>query len=190
MRHIMLDLETMGTSPSAVIASIGAVSFSPFPKESDSLSLFYKITTDWDVQISKGRTIDAGAVKFWLQEDPIAIKELLIPEDGKLAVKTLSALIDFADFVGERKDVCIWGNGADFDNIILGSMYECFGLTRPWSYSRNRCFRTLKNMLPKVTVSRTGTHHNALDDAIYQAQYMQQALLSSDACARNLFSFE
>jgi exodeoxyribonuclease VIII len=170
----MLDLETLATSSNAVVASIGAVEFEPYPK-SPIAKPFYAILSDWKAQMNVGRSVDPDTVKFWLQQDPIAIKELLKPE-GDGAVKTIEALHEFAHFVGDGKDVWIWGNGADFDNIILGSLYEDFGVKRPWSYGRNRCYRTLKNILPEVKVTRAGTHHNALDDAAYQAVCMQKML--------------
>ena len=75
---------------------------------------------------------------------------------------------------GDR-DVELWGNGADFDNTILGSLYDAFGLRKPWSYSRNRCYRTMKNIGigPRKPQVREGIYHNALDDAITQAIHLQ-----------------
>lgn len=36
-----------------------------------------------------------------------------------------------------------------------------------------RCFRTLKNLWPHIEpAKRTGTHHNALDDAIWQTEHI------------------
>ena len=61
----------------------------------------------------------------------------------------------------------------DFDNIILGSLYDAFGLRKPWSYSR---YRTVKNLGigPRTPKVREGVHHNALDDAITQARHLQE----------------
>jgi hypothetical protein len=48
---------------------------------------------------------------------------------------------------------------------------------RLWSYSRNRCYRTMKRMFGEgVKVSRHGVHHNGLDDAITQAVHLQEII--------------
>jgi hypothetical protein len=66
----------------------------------------------------------------------------------------------------------IWGNGADFDNVILSSAYRNTGHVTPWGTYKNRCYRTIKSANRHVAMARTGTHHNALDDAKSQAQHL------------------
>jgi len=64
----------------------------------------------------------------------------------------------------------VWGNGADFDNMMLASLYDACRLAVPWKYYSNRCYRTLKSFSrPSDMVTREGIHHNALDDAVHQA---------------------
>ena len=99
------------------------------------------------------------------------------PEYGSTAADMGEALSRFSLFVAANgdRDVELWGNGADFDNTILGSLYDAFGLRKPWSYSRNRCYRTMKNIGigPRRPQAREGIYHNALDDAITQAIHLQ-----------------
>ena len=170
MSHIMLDLETLDTSSSAVVVSIGAVRFD---FDSDQQQSFYTTLTDWRTQTEKGRIIGPDTVRWWLQQSPEAIAGIL-EQNG---CSTEQALLDFKDFVlADGIAACVWGNGADFDNIILGSLYDDFDIKKPWSYSRNRCFRTMKNLsLPREFVAppNIGTHHNALDDALYQTAYLR-----------------
>lgn len=169
MNHIMLDLETLDTRHSAVVLSIGATSF-----DTESLKIndtFYvELTNDIAAQEKVYRTISGSTVKWWMQQDVMARRVFADP--GENRVTTLEGLSRFKQFVDAYgKGVCIWGNGADFDNIILGTLYEDMGMSKPWSYGKNRCFRTLKNLgLPRnyVAPGKTGTAHNALDDAIYQ----------------------
>lgn len=164
-QHIMLDLETLGTNSQAVIVSIGAVRF-------DELGVavgddFYAVLNR-EQQVALGRTIDAGTVNWWMQQSEQARK--VFTEKSEFASP---ALHRFSEWVGLSKDPYMWGNGADFDCVILGSLYDTMGAKKPWSYSRNRCFRTLKNIaLAKDShkmPEREGTYHNALDDAVYQA---------------------
>lgn len=50
----------------------------------------------------------------------------------------------------------------------------------PWPHWNDRCYRTLKAMRPDVKMERTGTHHNAVDDATSQARHAL-ALLAANA---------
>jgi exodeoxyribonuclease VIII len=66
----------------------------------------------------------------------------------------------------------VWGNGASFDNTILTETYKRLGRTPPWPFWKDRCYRTVKSMFPNVPMERSGTHHNAMDDALTQAQHL------------------
>lgn len=178
MNHIMLDLETLDTTSSAVVISIGAVAFDPYTTTLGE-KFYVELTDDIAAQQARGRTISGDTVRWWMQQDVLATQVFATPPmDGVQRVNTFEALSRFGLFVAANgaRGVELWGNGVDFDNIILGSLYDAFGLCKPWSYSRNRCYRTIKNLgigprRPKV---REGVHHNALDDAITQARHLQE----------------
>ena len=178
MKHIMLDLETLDTTSSAVVISIGAVAFDP---ETTALGdMFYvEFTTDLQAQQRLGRTISADTVTWWMQQGAAAKQIFADPApEGVRRVSTAQGLAEFASFIARHggKKVELWGNGADFDNVIIGSLFDTFGLVKPWSYGRNRCYRTMKNLGigPRNPKSREGVHHNALDDAITQAVHLQE----------------
>lgn len=177
MNHIMLDIETLDTKPSAVVISIGAVAFNP--ATDDKGEEFYYEFADLAIQQTMGRTLSADTVGWWMQQDALA-RQVFSPraKDDLMRLATVDVLVKFSEFIGRNgdKDAYIWGNGADFDNIIVGSLYESFGFKKPWSYSRNRCYRTMKDLAPKTKAVRVGTHHNALDDALTQAQHLQDIL--------------
>lgn len=177
MKHIMLDLETLDTASSAVVISIGAVAFDP---RTNALGdkFYVEMTEDTTAQQARGRTISGDTVRWWMQQDALAKRVFSESIDGVDRANTFEALSRFGLFVAANgdRDVELWGNGADFDNIILGSLYDAFGLRKPWSYSRNRCYRTMKNIGigPRRPQVREGVHHNALDDAITQAVHLQE----------------
>lgn len=162
MDNVMIDLETLSTKSNAVVISIGAVYFGD-DKLGDT---FYAILDSTDQQ-EVGRHISQDTLKWWAQQSEQARAVF-----DKPATPTAKVLADFADYLGD-KNLQIWGNGADFDNIIWGSLYEDFSIKKPWSYGNNRCYRTIKNILvsPTGLPPRRGTHHNALDDAIHQAEW-------------------
>lgn len=163
MRNIMLDLETLSTQGNAAIVSIGAVKFDE--KTIDNNGFYAVLELDW--QIHAGRHISENTLAFWMKQSEEARAVF------QAAKKPASeALEDFAEFCG--KDPLVWGNGSDFDNAILGSLYDALSMERPWGYNGTRCFRTIKNLLQvKELPGRTGTFHNALHDALYQAQCLQ-----------------
>lgn len=161
--NVMLDLETMDTRHSGVVVSIGAV---VFDKNKGLGEEFYAIL-DTNEQARAGRTISPDTMRWWLQQSAEA-RRVFAETPGDV----VPTLLNFSGYVARNTDEpLMWGNGADFDCVMLGNLYDTFRLKRPWSYSNNRCYRTLKNLVhPGGNLpSRAGTHHNALDDAKYQA---------------------
>jgi hypothetical protein len=156
--EIMLDLETLGLSPNAVIATIGACKFS----EGAIVDEFYAKVDTADC-VKRGLKSDPATVDWWKRRPIEANREVF----AGLRVSLLAALESFASWMGE--DQPIWGNGSDFDNVILSEAFRAVGLTRPWSFWNNRCYRTAMSILPKVDVKITGIRHHALHDARYQA---------------------
>ena len=166
MEDVMLDLETLDTSPNAVVISLGAVFFN----ENKLGSTFYRVL-DVDEQSARGRIVNPQTMEWWAKQSPAARKVFDATGEPVLLV-----LQDFAEFLGDR-NLKIWGNGADFDNILVGSLYDMWGVKRPWSYGNNRCYRTLKNIVNRAPgdklPDRLNVHHNALDDAVHQAECAQ-----------------
>ncbi len=172
--HVMLDLETLDSATSAVVLSIGAVRFDPFNTGSTGVDARFYVEFDVDglqLQQRMGRTTSAKTIAWWMSQGAMA-KQVFVPKFPKDPVHALGQFDDFLNVIPETK---LWGNGADFDNLIIGSMYDSFSLKRPWSYGKNRCYRTLKSLpgAPALLI-REGTEHNAYDDALTQAKHLQQ----------------
>lgn len=183
MHHIMVDLETLDTEQSAVVLSVGLVAFDPMTKELGE-KLYIELTDTTDDQQTIGRTISSSTFKWWMQQGVLARRVFAtMPQEGAYRPSSLPEALNaicgfFARNGGDK--VQLWGNGADFDNVILGSLFDSMGLKKPWSYSRNRCFRTMKRLsgimgnLKIQTPDFEGTPHNALDDAVHQAVHLQE----------------
>lgn len=170
----MCDLETLGTRPGCKLLSIGAVVFGPAGVAHDSTSQFYlevKINDQGDL------VADKQTIAWWDQQDPAERDRLFGGQASKPTLRdALTTFNIWLRHLAEVKDnklaLCLWGNGADFDNAILQVAYEAVGAGRPaWEFYNNRCYRTLKNLAPDVKLVRQGTHHNALDDALTQAEH-------------------
>lgn len=166
-KNVMVDLETLDTAPTAVILSVGAVKF-----DKDGVyETFYKVVNT-ESCVDFDRSLSVSTLSWWLDKDPAAqaaLKEALNGEGEDLE----DVLREFAEFV-ENSD--LWGNGSDFDNVILADSMRACGLNFHSSYTNNRCYRTLRNLFPNIPRERHGVHHNALDDAITQARHASAIL--------------
>lgn len=164
MRHVMIDLETLGTGPYAVILSVGAREFDPVNM---NIGRGYYQNVDRDSQ--GRRSVSQKTVDWWekqSQEAKDALKKDTLPLDRVLS--------DFRKWL--PKEPIVWGNGATFDITILGTAY---GLNKtPWKFRDVRDMRTIKalKLIDDDSVTFKGTLHNALDDATWQAEYVCRAL--------------
>lgn len=157
--HIMVDLETADNVPTSAIVSIGAVAFAG-PRKGEK---FYT-AVDLQSSITAGLTLSTDTMLWWAKQSP----EARAVFDDPMRVPLVQALRGFAEFVPAGAKV--WGNGASFDNAILSTAYRLCGLPLPWKFWDDRCYRTVAAHLPRRV--QQGTHHNALDDAISQADHL------------------
>lgn len=165
MLDVMLDLETMGNGPNAAIIAIGAVEFD----DNGIGEKFYSVIS-LESSVANGGIIDASTVLWWMQQDAAARGEFVGAYDS-IAV----ALHDFSHWMenrGHTDELKVWGNGAAFDNVILASAYRRNGTKQPWMFWNDRCYRTMKALYPRVPFVRSGTHHNAVNDAESQALHL------------------
>lgn len=170
MNNVMVDLETLGTVPGCSILSIGAIAFDHNRKELGPK--FYTVISRPSC-IDIGLREDEGTLYWWKSQSPEACR-VLEQAEASYALPIREALELFANYLQpfNHRTVCVWGNGSDFDNAILAYAYHQIGSSTPWNFRNNRCFRTFKAMFNVGAVPAVGTHHNALDDAIYQCHQL------------------
>lgn len=184
MKHVMLDLETMGLRPNAAIVSIGAVHFEGVTDQSLSHGTVLgnndlRVVDSMHVAVSLKSCLDAGlttdqsTVDWWSKQSAEA-RSSWQQEGAPTLEDALTSLSAFVRRMGSEKDVCPWGNGADFDLVLLKSAYGALGADPPWRYWNHRCYRTVKGLFPVAEIPRQGTHHNALDDAVHQVATLRQ----------------
>lgn len=168
---ISLDLETLDIRPSAVVLSIGAVRFNRHERDSfdgikeDEDRCFYA-KLPIQAQIDLGRTISASTINWWMEQNVMAKRVFAESENPK-------AFREFQKFCRGAQQ--IWGNGSNFDNVILRSLFEDLNIEFPTPYYTDRDLRTLQDaaQIGKPRAPK-GIEHNALDDAIYQAISAQE----------------
>jgi len=166
MRDLMIDLETLGLSSNSPVLSIGAVYFDT---ETGELGEKFYIVLDLDEQLKNGRPANGNTVKWWMTQSTEA-KSVFSSEFSSVN-KGLSKFVGWMNSV--NPDPFVWGNGSIFDistmeNILTQYLYEV-----PWKFYKVMDLRTFGrfNSKGKPKVNK-GTAHNALDDAIAQAQFV------------------
>lgn len=167
MKHIMVDMETLGTVADAVILSIGAVKFDPDSDAIEDAGFYASTSVDSNLELK--RRIQEDTLIWWLTQSPAAQAVFHEPK------QTLeNALIEFSNWVG-TDDCHIWSNGADFDIPMLAHAFTQCQIEIPWKFWNSRCFRTYKNLpgARNVKFATGGVKHNALDDAVNQAVQLQ-----------------
>ncbi len=178
--RIMLDLETLGTAPGSVILSIGAVKFNENGVYDD-----FHIGINIQSCLDAGLTISGDTLMWWMDpERNDARAQWVDPSFDKFVLP--SALHQFSNWVfTPHSEIEMWGNGASFDNSILGAAYDKIGLQAPWKRDfANRCYRTMKSMYPQIRMpKREGTHHNAVDDATSQVNHLILMPAFQELCA-------
>lgn len=170
MKHIMIDVESLGTRPDAAILSLGAVKF-------DDKAFYASISIDSNLEL--GRRIQEDTLLWWLKQE-IAAQSVFHEE--KIALP--QALEDFSDWVGTG-DYEVWSNGADFDIPMVAHAFAQVQMETPWKFWAGNCVRTYKKLPGAKAIASgvpfAGVKHNALADAVHQAQVVQ-------AIHKNLFS--
>jgi hypothetical protein len=182
-RHVIVDLETLDTQPSAVILTAGLVAVEITETECITLGSWYRRIEWWqDFGICQaGRTDSADTWTWWEKQSGLAQIEVTSDVFGDperiplwLAMHSLNAWLQLNPYP-------IWGNGSDFDNAVLQHAFKQHGLR--WPYWRNCCLRSTKNL-----ANQLGLHvempawpedkikHHALHDAEHEA-LMLAALL-------------
>jgi exodeoxyribonuclease VIII len=172
--NIMLDLETMSSAPSAVIIAIGAVKFGADGPLGERFYAVSSAKLHTDQQVARGRTVSADTMDWWSKQ---SVDARAIFSDANSKPFEI-CLEEFAVWCG--KEPKVWGNGSDFDNVLLSEAYRVYGIKKPWHYRHSRDLRTLGALCAakgiKIEMKNVGVAHNALDDAVYQAMLVQAML--------------
>jgi exodeoxyribonuclease VIII len=162
----MIDLETLGTGPDAVIVAIGATKFIP---ATGSIVDTFHVGVDPRSAVALGGKMDADTVMWWLDPEREAPRNALMDMQR---IDIASALDGFTSWFGDDS-APVWGNGATFDNVILRQAFDNAGMDCPWKFYHDRCYRTIKSLMPAIKIDFTNRQaHLALDDAIAQTEHL------------------
>lgn len=162
MNHLMLDIETLDTQSSAVVLQVGWVTFDLL----GHLSAPTQWTMDIQEQINQGRTISASTLKFWMEQSDIARQQVFDPTVS-YNVQQLRERLRMMLYGSPIKHV--WAHGPAFDIATLKSLLG----EEPWDFRSLRDTRTLAMLAPHIERPAAAVKHNAGDDALAQAKWVQ-----------------
>ena len=178
--HMMIDIETLGTTPSAVVLELSTVIFTDshgIKQTSPATYIF-----DRNHQASVGRTVDESTLYWWDEklsnksyapQDKIYLELLLNNKSVNITPKDAHAAL-----TESLKQVTgyIWCKGASFDFPIIKSFFASFGLSDPFSdnknYRKQMDLRTYETIARDMGFSGYTTHrkgaHISFDDCLDQ----------------------
>ena len=169
---LMVDLETLDTSPNCVILTIGVVRFDP---KGTGIAEKLELRPTIEDQTEKyNRVINDATIDWWAKQNPAAIEEAMGDNDRIPFAECMEILYKFG---WNRR--AVWSHGAPFDVVAIESgMRQTLSYPNPipWPFYTVRDTRTLYEV---ADVSlRDGGHtttHKAVEDAERQAIVVQKA---------------
>lgn len=178
MEHLMLDIETLGTDPGAVILSIA---FVEFDIETGKTGKEWMAKIALEDSVNHGFKIDPATLRWWLEQDPAVLKDNISIPSGQESICTvetvIAELIAYFDIYFD-KDVKVWGNSNRFDMGILIPYIQKITNRPIWKYSKERDVRTLVALNPDIkgeVVAKAKEDgqdlHNPIVDCKLQIEY-------------------
>ena len=167
----MIDLETLGTRPNALMLTIGAIRFDPFADNAntplDKMDTFYR-RVSLESFDTLDHTVDDATLEWWGKQADDVREEAFAEEDRQPIDKVL---LDFYRWVGTVDN--IWANGSGFDCSIIEHFCREVKQGIPWDYWKVRDARTIYALAPNVE-RPTGAAHHAVWDCWAQIVRLQR----------------
>ena len=167
---LMLDVESFGIAEDAALVGIGAVFFD---LQTQAIGPTFNAAIHLATSMAAGGTVEASTILWWLGQSE-AVRSTV--RFGARDVRVV--MTEFCDWVRARSDtktVRTWGNSAAFDCGKISNTLRRLGLDTPWHWTRERCFRTVRNQYPQVEYDpsqKIGEAHDPLVDAMFQVQHL------------------
>lgn len=161
MKHVMIDLETLGTSADSVFLSVAALQFDLKGNVGNEFSM----NVELDSAMRMGRKIQASTLQWWLEQRPEILKLMFkSPQD----ITTVLGELEW--FIRTNALEYPWGNSASFDLGMLSNAYTSIGAPLPWKHYNERCYRTAWALTSKglTHAEKPKDAHNPLTDCHYQ----------------------
>lgn len=176
-KHVMIDIETLGTSADAVILSIGLVHFDP---ATGRIVKSHEFRCDQAAQPM--RKIDPNTVAWWSRQSKEAQDRLV---QAPLYQSPTAMLHDVRQWLhavcSSQWDLALWAKGPSFDMILCRHMADQLGVKWKGHFSREYCVRTMLLIAESmgwqdIIAMEPELAHGAEADAIHQAKQVMAAM--------------
>lgn len=181
MVDIIIDIETLGTTPGSPVIEIGACAINCRTGEiTDNFSRRVKYLSTFE---DHKEHVDSGIVRAdmcktfrWWTENPDRTEILRKIMRG--GVRLREALYELSIWIEAvtlgDEGIRVWANGPAFDISILRHWFDHLGINLPWLCYSERCARTALEMANYERGSigwiERGPRHRALNDARHEAR--------------------
>lgn len=182
---VMIDIETMANTSNSVILQIGAV---VFDRVSGEISHKFKTNVEAQSGIDIGLEANMDTIEWWMSQSEEARSSIFAEpkQDICSALETLSNwfINTWIKVTGKKtheydsKDIKLWCH-ATFDEPILENAYHKCKLKTPWHFRSVRDIRTLVDLSEYIvdhSETNSGVAHDALDDCIFQVDYVVKCI--------------
>jgi hypothetical protein len=180
---LMIDLESLDTSPRSVITSVGIIAFPLDDPETEMRRIHEYLPAQPQIDVFK-RTVNFDTILWWMKQEEAARKYL--HESSGNDMEVLLAFIrsihrKLTDLIAQvgRSNIEVWARGPQFDIVNLESLFIDCGLAAPWSYDSVMDLRTHAKLSGVKTedIDKQGlTPHVAIDDCKLQIRVYVEAL--------------
>jgi hypothetical protein len=168
--HVMCDLECLDSCGTATIISIGLVQFDLNAYELGKELYLELSLSALKQQLAMGFSMSLDTMQWWMMQSDDARN---VWRNKDTLMSNGEALYTLSEYFIDIEKPVLWGNGSTYDNVVLRHYLHKFNKRVPFHYSRDFCYRTMKNMFGHLAkFERVGAHHNALDDAKSQALHL------------------
>lgn len=171
--HLMIDLETLDTAPTALVLSAGWAWFDRNGIHSSSSMRF-----DHYLQHNgQDRTVSLDTIRWW-HKQTTPMPESKHSFDVRMLNRELQRTHPYygTEHPVDLSTHLVWSNSPSFDCVILRSWAERLRHALPWKFYQERDFRTLVYLVDKAAgvgkAERRSAQHDAEQDARDQAQFM------------------
>lgn len=160
---LMIDIETLGTTPGSAVFMIAAAEFNPL---TGHVHRTLVIPISVAESMMAGFTTDPETLEWWATQDPeVRSKQMSgtkTPEE---------AFNELREFISEIDPDRVWAKSPIFDFLILKHSFEAVGVEWPVSFRQYADVRTIvdhgRRLMNFSRPSHT-TNHEALEDCLQQ----------------------
>lgn len=163
---VMIDFETLSLEPNCAVLTMGVAIFN-----ASNVVCSHEFGFSLTQQLEEGRSINSDTLTWHMTKGAKARPSTfsLVSTGGSIAANMQRLVAMVHNREDAESKIFLWGNGANFDPVILeGLLRSC--KTRPfWHYRNVRDTRTLFSLCPEE-LSELPRNHTAMGDAIEQAK--------------------